>query len=107
MFTPDLLADGQLPSSKTVIFSCPTGARVKILNITYFNTTAGALTCSTYVNGGTSRQIDSESVPATSRRIVSDATAPIFLDEGDSIEAAAGSATSVNYLIFGEMEQKA
>jgi hypothetical protein len=107
MFTPELLASGQLANSATAIYTVPTGMRAKIEVVTYFNTTGGALSCSTYINDGTQREIHRASVPTVSRTIVIDETAPLYLDAADVLLGAASSATSVNYHVFGQLEQKA
>lgn len=105
-FTPELLASGQLASSKGTTYEVPAGMRAIVDHIAYYNTSGGSLTCRTYVNNGTSRQIHSASVAASQRHIVIDNTAPLYLDSGHLMEGDAGSATSVNYFIFGKLEQK-
>lgn len=106
-FTPRPLADGQLAATKGTLYTCPTGFRAKVSLIRLYNTTAGALLCNIYVKpGSTSRTIYRQSIPATEYIVVSDGSTVILLDAGDLIEGDAASATSVDYLICGEEEQK-
>lgn len=106
-YTPELLASGQLAGSKGTLFEVETGLRAVIEGVVYYNTTGGALTCNTYINDGTtSRQYDKHSVDAGLRYIAVDSTAPIYLDAGGIIEGDAGSATSINYFIFGQTKQR-
>lgn len=105
-YTPALLASGQLANAKGTLYTVPTGFRARVTCITYYNTTGGALTVSTYIDDGTSRQIDSRSVPAASRYIALDSTAELLLDAADKVEGNTSSNTSVNYHVFGWEEQK-
>jgi hypothetical protein len=80
--------------------------RAKIDCVSYFNTSGGGLLCKTYINDGTSRQIHEITIATKARSIVVDGTAPHYLDAGYKVEGDAASATSVNFHVYGQLEQK-
>lgn len=106
MYTADLLASGQVASGATAMYTVPTGMRAIIDCIAYYNTSGSANSVVTYVNGGTQRIIDTHSVPANSRYIAIDKTAPLYLDAADIVLASDGVGSEVNYHVFGSVEQK-
>lgn len=105
-YTPALLASGQLSNVKGALFTVPAKFRAEVDHITFFNTSGGALSCSLFINFGSSREIRRTSVDAGAHSIIIDRNAPIYLDAGQIIEGLAGAATSVNYHIFGSYKVK-
>lgn len=105
-FTPKLLASGQLANAKGTLYQTPTGMRAKITSLHCFNTDVGSLLISLYLNDGVSRQFDSHTLATLSRYVSIDQLSQQYLDETNKIEGLAGTASKVNYWIFGELEQK-
>lgn len=106
MALSDLLANGQVASGATAMYTVPTGFRAVIDSIMYYNTSASANSVVTYINAGTQRIIDTHSVDANGRYICIDNNAPLYLDAADILLASDGVGAEVNYHIFGTIEQK-
>ena len=105
-YTPQPLADGQLANATGILYTVPDGFRAIIDHIVYFNTDSSARVCYLHIDDGTSRQMWQASVGITTRMIVIDNTAPLYLAAANIIKGHAATANVVNYFIYGKLEQK-
>ena len=95
------LEDGQLPTTKTTIYTCPAAPkRADIDNISFANTTTGDVNVKLYfkASGGTSRRIykavlGDEGTGIMEKRIT--------LEPSDVIEGEADAGSAVDYVISG------
>ena len=102
--TPKTLAAGQLPASKTTLYTVP-GATQALLTITLVATGASDRNANLYLkrSGGTSRRI----IPKDMLMNPGDAAyldhqgRPYALSAGDEIEGDASAASEVDYTIDG------
>jgi len=94
---PALLANGQLPSAKSTLFTATTDTIVK--SITLVNTDVVSRTVNLYIKRASSRRIIpvNLSLGAGSVAIVDD----LVISSGDLIEGDASVATIVDYSICG------
>lgn len=103
--TPKILADGQLPSSKTALYTVPGSTQAAVKFFRLVNTSGSAVTVNVYVkkSGGTSRRIVPKdySLSAGAMASVLDYGEVVALAAGDALEGDASSATTVDYLIDG------
>ena len=98
-FTPKVLADGQLASTKSTLYTVPASTSAYIKEITFYNTNASSQTIALYVKpGATSRQI-ARYVLAQNEWAIFDFST--VLETGDLIEASSTNATAVDYVITG------
>lgn len=95
---PEILADGQLPSSKATLFTATGRTIVRLINA--HQVSGGTQTVIFYVKkaAGTSRLL-SRAVLATDEFAQEEQIET--LDIGDQIEGQSTNATSVDYLIMG------
>lgn len=92
------LADGQLPNTKTTLYTTPASTQVEIESILVFNTGAGNNTVKLYIKpGGTSRQICGFTLATKESAIIS----RIPGGAGMLIEGEATNALEVDYIIAG------
>ena len=101
--TPKALANGQLPSSKTTLYTASSSSSIKtiVASIILTNTTAGSLTVNLYLkaSGGTSRKIlDTYSLAAHATYVFQPHA---VIETSGVIEGDASSATSIDYWITG------
>jgi hypothetical protein len=97
--TPKVLYEGQLPNSKTTLYTVPTSTKTYITSIIAFNTGGGTNTVTMYYKpGSTSRKIFAASVEAGGRL---DYSGGDVLEDGDLIEGLATNATQVDCIIMG------
>lgn len=108
IITGKSLADGQLPNSKTALYTVPTGTVAHVTQIYLVNTDSGAITVNIYVtrSGSTSRRILDKalSIAAGGRVQVLQNSGDLRLSAGDAIEGDASTAAKVDYLICGGEE---
>lgn len=98
--TPKALADGQLPDSKTAIYTTPANTTTYISSITLYNSHATTQTTLLYVNrSGTSRVILRDG--AFAQYETYSIGAGLILEAGDTIEATTTTASAVDYQISG------
>jgi hypothetical protein len=98
-FTPKVLAEGQLASSKGTIYTVPSSTSAYIKQITFYNTNASTQTIALYLKpGSTSRQI-ARYVLAQNEFVIFDFST--LLEAADLIEASSTNATAVDYIITG------
>jgi hypothetical protein len=96
-------------SSEASIYTCPTGAKVKITTMIATNTTATAATVSVEKvpkggSAGTGKMFaDAVTVAANSEAHLVQADEDLVLSEGDQLYAAQGTATACNLNISGEI----
>ena len=102
------LADGQLPNTKTTLYTVPGSTIAHITHVVLVNTSGGAITVNIYVkrSGSTSRRIidKDKSIAAGASYWVPISPSALRLSAADVIEGDASSATSVDYVILGGQE---
>ena len=100
-FLPKHLADGQLPASKTTLYTVPASKVCILRSIVLVNTDTSAKTVNLYIDfTGTSRRIIAKDLSLDAgARFVDDT--PIILEDGDKIEGDAASADKVDYSLSG------
>lgn len=98
--TPKILADGQVASSKTTIYTVPALTQAIVRTITFFNTAASSQTVILYIkkSGGTSRTYARATLAQNEYAKESNVET---LDAGDILEAETTNATSVDYTVMG------
>jgi hypothetical protein len=98
--TPSILADGQLASSKTTIYTVPASTKAIIRTVVFSHVSGGTQTTILYVkpSGGTSR-VFSRAVLATNEFSHEDDIGT--LDTGDQLEAQSTDASSVDFSVMG------
>lgn len=100
-FLPKCLGDGQLPASKTTLYTVPAGKTAIINSIVLVNVAGASRTVNLYVNlSGVSRRILPQNLTLMAGAKIDDNT-QITLEAGDLIEGDCSSATSVDYVISG------
>lgn len=98
-FSPKVLAEGQLASTKSTLYTVPGSTSAYIKQISFYNTNASSQTIALYVKpGATSRQI-ARYVLAQNEWAIFDFST--VLETGDLIEASSSNATAVDYVITG------
>lgn len=98
------LADGQLATSKTTIYTVPDLSYACIEFASFFNTNAASQTILLYVkrSGGTSRVIGRVVLAQNEHAwLVDQAISSLRLSAGDIIEAQTTTAEAVDFLICG------
>jgi hypothetical protein len=105
-FVGSILANGQLPNTKTTLYTVPalTVAYIKFINA--HNTGVGSETVIFYVkkSAGTSRVLGRAVLAANEQSRVIDKEETITLGAGDVIEGQTTTAATVDYLITGVQE---
>jgi hypothetical protein len=98
-FSPKVLGEGQVASSKGTIYTVPASTSAYVKSITFYNTNAATQTLNIYLKpGATSRQIRRVSLAQYESY---EFTSPYVLETGDLIEADTTTATAVDYIITG------
>lgn len=101
--TRKILANGQLPNTKTALYTATGDAGVNILRLV--NTSGSAVTVNVYVkkSGGTSRRIVPKDYSLAAGAMLSCfEPGEVFpLQNGDAVEGDASSATVVDYVLAG------
>ena len=101
--TGKALADGYLPTTQGVLYTCPSGTRTYISEITLFNTHATPQTLSIYNNrSGTARREFYTTGFSQYRRAVRERG--LVLEAGDTIEGETTTGSAVHYIISGVEE---
>lgn len=99
-----VFADGQLPNSKTTLYTVPQDRIAYIRFFSIYNTDASSRVCTIYVNtSGTSRCIYREDVAANTGTFILQGES-IILEAGDSLEGLCATANVVDYYICGVEE---
>lgn len=101
-----ILAEGQLPNTKTTAYTVPAGKACIVSSMTFVNTDAGALAINVYIkkSGSTSRRIiekDFSLAAAAAAGSLKNVTVAYALSAGDIIEWDAGTAAKVDGTITG------
>lgn len=100
-FLPKNLGEGQLPNSKTTLYTVPAGKTAIIRSILLVNTNASSRTVNIYANfSGTSRRIVPANYVLGGSAKMED-TSAVTLEAGDFIEGDASVAAQVDYIISG------
>ena len=100
-FDLKVLAEGQLPNSKTTLYTVPGGKTTIVKTILLVNSSAGSRNVNLYVKpGSTSRLISPKNLsmlPGYSAEFEDN----ISLEAADVIEGSADASASVDYTIYG------
>lgn len=94
--------EGQLPNSKTTLYTCPGATTAFVKSFQFVNTDAGAITMNFYFkkSAGTSRRICPVNLSlATGEAFMSEDGDEIFLEAGDVLEGDASTASVIDYHI--------
>ncbi len=102
--TPKVLAEGQLPNSKTTLYTVPVSTKAYVRFISANNIGSAEEVVQFFVKRGTSRRIGRYSLLANETARVLEQGEVITLEAGDIIEGQTTNATSVDYLITGAEE---
>lgn len=97
-FTADLLAEGQLPATKTTLFTAASPTIIK--SITLVNTDSVARTVNLYIKRTTSRHIIPVNLSLAAGACYADDLNRV-LGTGDILEGDASSASVIDYVISG------
>jgi hypothetical protein len=101
--TAKQLADGQIPTVKTVIYTCPTGAIAYVKTIICQNVGANTNTTALFLlpTVGASRTIAQVKLKANETLYFDE---PLVLDATDAIQGLATNSLQVDYTIYGAEE---
>src|SRR3990167_7196303 len=101
--TPKVLADGQLPSSQTTLYTVPASTSVYVSMINIVNTNASPQSVDFWINAsGSARRLFHVDGLAQYERI--EFEAGLILETGDIIQAQTNTASAVDYVITGVTE---
>ena len=102
-FTPKVLAEGQLATTKTTLFTAVAATYVK--SLTLFNDNAAEQTVIVYVRpASTSRKIRRFVLAQNEHANAIDPGEIILLETGDLIEAQTTTASAVDFVLMGVEE---
>lgn len=102
-FTILLLGEGQLPDSKTALYTVPPATATIIKTISVVNTSVNPVLVNLYINSGTSRKIIPSNLSLAGRYSL-ETDEEYTLQAGDSIEGDADVANVCDYTINGVSE---
>lgn len=104
-FTPKALADGQVPTTLTVLFVGTADIATYVKEFTLFNTNAIAQSIEIFVNKtGVNRKYRRFELLLNESADVLDEGKAIILEAGDTILAVTGTASAVDFTIAGVEE---
>lgn len=104
-FTGKVLGEGQLPNTKTAIYTVPASTVAYIKRFSLFNDNAADQTVIIYVKpGATSRKWRRYVLAQNESAEVLEAGDSLILEAGDQIEAETTTASAVDYVISGVEE---
>ena len=97
------LLDGQLPNSKTTLYTTPASTQTIITSITLVNTNSTAETINIYfkASGGTSRLISPKNYSLAANAKMEVLEKSQTLEAGDVIEGSSTTAAKTDYVISG------
>lgn len=100
-----VLAEGQLPNTKTTLYTVPGGTKGYIKFLSAVHVSGGTQVVEFFVNiSGTSRKISYTTLLTNESVRVIEKDEVLVLDAGDFIEGRTTDATSVDYVITGAEE---
>lgn len=104
-FTGKVLADGQLATTKTQLYTAPADTVAYVKRMSIFNTNAAQQTIVVYINAsGTSRKWRRYVLEQNESADLLDAGDSLILEAADKIEAETTTATAVDFFIMGVEE---
>lgn len=104
-FEPDLFYEGQLPTTKTALYTVASDTAAYVKQFSIFNTNAVTQTVLVYVNfSGTSRLWRRYSLTQNESAELLDQNQVLVLPEGAIIEAQTTTASAVDCFILGVLE---
>ena len=94
------LADGQLTTTKTALYTAPSATQAIVSKINLFNTSSSAVQVRLYflASGGTSRIISEFELQGKYKAIEDD---EITLEAGDAIQGDANAGSMIDYTLSG------
>lgn len=100
VFTPDLLANGQVANSEGAIYTCPASTRAMIKTVTFVNTSATPQTVVLYVreSAGTSRRVFQWIMSQYQTGVYGES---IALNAGDTLRAVSTTNNVVDFTVHG------
>lgn len=96
------LADGQLPTAQTAIYTSPANTKTLVSKLTLYNTNAAAQTIDLWINISAARRFRRVVLEQNESADVLAGEEEIVLGSADTIEALTTTATAVDYYIGGE-----
>lgn len=101
-FVPKNLGNGQLPNTKTTIYTVPIGKSAIVRSVLLVNTSGAAVTLNLYAkfDGVNSRRIMPKDLTLQANALY-ESDIPVTLEGGDVIEGEASAATTVDYIVSG------
>lgn len=96
------LADGQLPTSQTAIYTSPASTKTRVRKFTLFNNNAAAQTIDLWININAARKFRRVVLLQNESADVLAGEEEIILDGADTIEALTTTASAVDYYLGGE-----
>lgn len=102
-FTVQVLADGQVASTPTALYTAASGVNVYIHNVNFVNVSGISQTVILYYQRTTAREIGRAVLTTTGYRWEY-LEHPLHLEAGDSILASATADLSVDYIVTGVEE---
>ena len=101
--TAKQLADGQLASTQTTIYTTPASTTTYLKTVTLSNTGAAANTCQLWLlpSGGTARRLAYVTLQANETFTLD---SPLVMDTADALQGQATSASEVDYTMHGVEE---
>lgn len=104
-FVAAVLGDGQLPNSKTALFTSPGATTTYVKKLSLFNDNAAQQLVIIYLNvSGTSRKWRRYILNQNESAEVLENGESVILEDGDSIEAVTTTASAVDYVLTGVEE---
>lgn len=99
--TPKILAEGQLSSTKSTLYTTPASTNTYIKFLTVYNTSATTQEITVYVNAGTSRAIAHVILEQDEYAKIIDKDESVMLSATQTIEAVTTTDSVVDFVISG------
>lgn len=105
-FTAGTLADGQVATSVTALYTVPGATTAYLKSVTFLNTNAATQTLIVSVkrSGGTSRKVRQYTLAQNESADYIEPGSALLLSTGDAVEAITTTGTAVDYTVSGVLE---
>lgn len=102
--THEKLAQGQLPSATGILYTVPIGKTAYLKSIYLHNSDTPDQTIRIYINGSTGAEKIFEGIVSGKDTFEWNVAYTVILTTGQTLQADATNASSVNYFVFGGTE---